>query len=75
MHALYFRDFLGQLSKHENKGHRYCASIIVITITGSIRFLQVLEMQDLRTGKMSTKKLQYKRAVYDTNELKFKKQA
>jgi len=53
LHALYFRDILGQLSKHENKGHKYCVSIIVITITGSIRFLQVLEMQDLRAGNMS----------------------
>ena len=36
--ALYFRDFRGQvrLSKRENKGRKYCASITVITITGSI---------------------------------------
>jgi len=36
LHALYFCDFCGQVSKRENKGRKYCANITVITITDSI---------------------------------------
>ena len=59
---IFARPLFSRTSKRENKGWKYCASIMI---------LQVLKTQNLRAANVSTKKPQYKRArenlgVYST---------